>query len=821
VTVRRRPFLDIQTVQSRGFFERGIPRYATQLSLGLLRAGARVAGLGLNPTQPYPHHLPRELAQAPELMWNTAAAVREAQRRGPLLYHALSVFERPDVRPSALPSHVVGTGTPIVCQVYDLIPDVTGLLEPGSDEERFHRVRNRVLAGADFLLALSERTRLDVIERLDFDPERIAVVGAATSDFFRPRRDDEHPRELLARELPRVTRPFLLTVSAWAPHKNTELALDAFAALPPALRRSLQLVVACTLPVQGLVQWEAHAASAGLGRDEVVFTGFVPDAVLRALYQATELCVYPSRYEGFGLPVLEAARCGSLAITSDRAPLTEVLDWPPATFDPDDAGALAALVERALHDEQYRAGLRTAATAAARRHTWDRVVQRTLTAYERVDVPSVSRRRRAPLRVALVGPFPPVRSGVARYNLEVANRLVEHCELDCFVDACDWVHEDIRHEMPASRVQAVGPRRPRGSAAGWFPAHALGRTIDPARYDSVVYTIGNSWFHHDTLALARRYPGVVWFHDVDLVGLYITYADRLLAEDPDAAVEMFRELFARYGARAPELPVTLTDRRWANYEPYRRSGLRLALELACDSRTSIVTSQLAKKLLELDAGPMAPLAPIEVLPLAVPRRPSAPRWETSHRLVITLGRQEDAKQPEMLIDAIAILNRARSVRLAIVGEIRPDHRTRLRHRIATQGLENAVEVTGFVTDREYRRWINRAACAVQLREQSMGEGSAAVGDALAAGVPVVTNIPSCLELPDGTLERLAAGADAEQVAIAVARLLDDADRRHELRDGALRYASSWSVDDVASRLIDVARADSSAPAAPVRERLSA
>src|SRR5262249_55421466 len=148
-----RPFLDIQTVQSRGFFERGIPRYATQLSLGLLRAGAGVAGLGLNPTQPYPRHLPPELSRAPQLTWNTATAVREAQRNGPILYHVLSVFERSDARATALPSHVIGTGIPIVCQVYDLIPDVTGLLTPGSDEERFHRVRNRLLAKADFLIA--------------------------------------------------------------------------------------------------------------------------------------------------------------------------------------------------------------------------------------------------------------------------------------------------------------------------------------------------------------------------------------------------------------------------------------------------------------------------------------------------------------------------------------------------------------------------------------------------------------------------------------------------------------------------------------------
>jgi glycosyltransferase involved in cell wall biosynthesis len=822
VTPRWRPYLDIQTVQSRGFFERGIPRYATQLSIELLRTGASVAGFGLNPNHPFPRHLPPELERAPQLTWNTAAALRAVQQDGPILYHVMSPFERPDVRPSALPSHVLGRGIPIVCQVYDLIPDVTGMLQPGSDGERFHRVRNRVLTDADFLIALSEQTRSDVIEHLQVDPERIAVVGAATSDFFRPPESGERPRELLAHELPRVTRPFLLTVSAWLPHKNTELLLEAFARVRPDLRRSLQLVVACTLPLEGLLRWEAHAAHVGLAPDEVVFTGFVSDAVLRALYQTTELCVYPSRYEGFGLPVLEAARCGSLAITSNRAPLPEVLDWAPATFDPDDAGGLAALIERGLTDTEYQSGLREKAAAAVHRHTWDRVAQRTLAAYERVEAPPARRRRprSSRLRLALVGPFPPVRSGVARYNLAVADRLGRGCDLDCFVDACDWVHDDIAHELPSRRVQAVGPRRPRTSAAGWFPARSLGRTIDPARYDAVVYTIGNSWFHHDTLAVARRYPGIAWFHDVDLAGLYITYAHRLLEDDPPAALTLFRELLARYGSRVPGLTVSMDDQRWAAYEPYRRSGLRLTAELAGNSRTSIVTSHRAQTLLEHDAGPV-PLAPIEVMPLAVPsRRPPAQLRASTPPVVVTLGDEEDAKQRELIVDAIAILNRERRVRLAVVGQIRPDHVDRLVRRIDARGVGDVVDVTGFVTDREYHELIESATCAVQLNSHANGESSAAVGDAFAAGLPVITNVESCLELPDGTVAHVPSPADADAVAREIARVLDDADHRQRLRAGALRYARSWTVDDVVGRLLDIARDDADRMTAS-RHRVSA
>jgi len=176
-------------------------------------------------------------------------------------------------------------------------------------------------------------------------------------------------------------------------------------------------------------------------------------------------------------------------------------------------------------------------------------------------------------------------------------------------------------------------------------------------------------------------------------------------------------------------------------------------------------------------------------------------------VVVTLGREEDAKQRELIVDAIGLLNDERPVRLAVVGQIRPDHLDRLHRRIDTQGVGDVVDVTGFGTDREYHEWIERATCAVQLNSHAGGEGSAAVGDAFAAGLPVITNIASCLELPDGTVAQVPSPADAAAVAREIARVLDDADHRRGLRAGALRYAQSWTVDDVAGRLLEIARND--------------
>src|SRR2546430_11528132 len=91
------------------------------------------------------------------------------------------------------------------------------------------------------------------------------------------------------------------------------------------------------------------------------------------------------------------------------------------------------------------------------------------------------------------------------------------------------------------------------------------------------------------------------------------------------------------------------------------------------------------------------------MPLAVPsRRPAEPLHPSTPPVVVTLGREEDAKQRELIVDAIAILNRERQVRLAVVGQIRPDHLDRLLRRIDARGVGDVVDVTGFVTDREYQ-----------------------------------------------------------------------------------------------------------------------
>ncbi len=471
----RRLFVDIQTIQSVHFGDRGIPRFASEVSRALLAHRAPVAAFALNPLFPWPARLHPELAAAAQLTWNTAGAFRRAAADGPLAYVVISPFEVGRPVQGVLPAHV--RGVPEVVMVHDLIPELVGTYDPHTDWGRVYTLRRRWARQADLLLSPSESTRRDLVEQWDVEAERVAVVGEAASPFFHPPGPGDDPGGTLRATLPAVTRPFVLCVSSSDPHKNTAALIQAWGQLAPSVRAGHQLVVVCKLAHDVRRAWSELARGSGLGDDDVVLTNYVEDTTLRALYQQASLFVLPSQYEGFGLPVLEAAACGCPAITSNTSSLPEILDWPDATFAPTDPEVVAVAIERALTDSAHRAELGAAARRAADRHSWGGVVDRLLRACAGLR----DRPPRPPrLRLALVGGA----SGAAPLVEELAGR----SELDWFTD-----------DPGRDRLRSERPRRP----FRLLPAASLGPSFNPASYDAVL-VLSETGLAPGVLARANR-----------------------------------------------------------------------------------------------------------------------------------------------------------------------------------------------------------------------------------------------------------------------------------------------------------------------------
>jgi glycosyltransferase involved in cell wall biosynthesis len=240
-----------------------------------------------------------------------------------------------------------------------------------------NQVVPRSVARAQHVLADSHATREDLIELYKTPPEKITVLYSGVNPVFRPIAD---PASLAAvrAKYKLGDAPFILAVGTLQPRKNYVRLIQAFAQLP-ITNNQLRLILA------GGQGWLYDSIFAEVERlklqERVVFPGFVDDADLPALYSAASVLAYPSLYEGFGLPMLEAMACGTPVVTSTASCLPEVAGDAALCVPPTDVGALAHALETAVSDESARAELRTKGFARAKEFTWEKAARELVERY--------------------------------------------------------------------------------------------------------------------------------------------------------------------------------------------------------------------------------------------------------------------------------------------------------------------------------------------------------------------------------------------------------------------------------------------------------
>lgn len=225
------------------------------------------------------------------------------------------------------------------------------------------------------ILTVSEHTRREVIGLLGVPPERVVVTPNAARAHFRPPPIGAIDQLRARHGLP---ERFLLYVGTLEPRKNLTTLLEAFAEV--ARRTDATLLIGGG---KGWLYTPIFERLAALGlRDRVRVVGYIDEEELPLWYAAATVFVFPSIYEGFGMPPLEAMACGTPVVTSNTSSLPEVVGDAGIMVDPHDAAALAAALAQLLNDADLRADLRTRGLQRAARFTWNTTAERTLRAYE-------------------------------------------------------------------------------------------------------------------------------------------------------------------------------------------------------------------------------------------------------------------------------------------------------------------------------------------------------------------------------------------------------------------------------------------------------
>jgi glycosyltransferase involved in cell wall biosynthesis len=229
---------------------------------------------------------------------------------------------------------------------------------------------------ADHVIAVSEATRQDLIELYHTPPEKISVLYHGVGAEFMPINTTQ--QQAIRQKYNLSTQPYFISVGTIQPRKNYITLIKAFNQLPPEARALKPLLL-----IIGGRGWHDEATVAAMqAQANIRWLGFVPDTDLPALYRAATALVYPSYYEGFGLPVLEAMVCGTPIISANTSALPEVVGQAGFLVDPHDwLGMAANMAELLLNKELYQR-LSRASLAQATQFSWTTTAQQLLRLYQ-------------------------------------------------------------------------------------------------------------------------------------------------------------------------------------------------------------------------------------------------------------------------------------------------------------------------------------------------------------------------------------------------------------------------------------------------------
>ncbi len=690
----------------------------------------------------------------------------------PDVVHVSSLFE--GYGDDALTSvGILEAGIPNAVTLYDLIPLLYRdhyLADPSV--RSWYERKLEHLGRARLWLAISESSRRAGMDHLNLPEEWVVNVSAAADAMYRPQQLGADAIHAI-RQRYGLTRPFVMYTGGIDYRKNIEGLIRAYADLPAPLRAGYQLAIVCAGGSSQIDALRRESKHRGLAHDEVVFTGFVPDPDLVALYNLCHAFVFPSWHEGFGLPALEAMSCGAAVIGANTSSLPEVIGRTDALFDPRDQNDIATRLHAVLTDAAFRGELKRHGLEQARRFSWDSTARRTLEALERLHADQQARTiacldratARRP-RLAYVSPLPPERSGIADYSAELLPELARHYEIDVIVAQAEVADGWIRANCPVR-------------SAEWFDEHAHD-------YDRVLYHFGNSPFHWHMFGLLERNPGTVVLHDFFLSGA-ITGMD----ESGRAPGAWLEALYRSHGYHAVK--------EWFSPDHGESVPWKYPASLAVLRQANgvIVHSGYSRRLADewYGEGFSTEWTAIPLL-----RRPPEPADRAAIRtsfglddedfLVCSFGMLGPTKLNHRLLAAWLASPLAQDPRchLAFVGENHDgEYGTELQRAISGSGCQR-IHITGFAPPALYRRYLIAADSAVQLRTLSRGETSAAALDCMAHGLPTIVNAHgAAAELPDECILQLPDEFTDAELQAALVRLRREPLLRRTLGVSAARH----------------------------------
>jgi glycosyltransferase involved in cell wall biosynthesis len=613
-------------------------------------------------------------------------------------------------------------GIPTIIIFYDLIRLIfykNYLNDPQA--AKWYESKLEYLSKASLVLAISSSSQRDAINLLGIPANNVVNISGAADPIFQPIAKNTG-LDVMVLSRYGISRSFAMYTGGADYRKNIEGLIIAFAKLPANLLKKYQLVIICKLSTEYRTTLEILVKQNNLTKDDIIFTGYVPDHDLVILYNLCDVFVFPSLYEGFGLPVLEAMSCGKAVIGSNNSSIPEIINFEDALFDPNDPVSIATKLEHVLTDDAFRKTLEKHGLEQSKMFSWKKSALLALDAINELEKNQKEKNAFKPdssslPSLAFVSPLPPERSGISDYSAELIPELAKYYKIDVIVDQDSISDVWINSNCPIRDYV-------------WFK-------LNSHTYDRVLYHIGNSHFHTSMFSSLETIPGVVVLHD-----FYLSHIMHHMEMNDQHTDFFVKSLFHSHG-----------------YTPFIKSKhlkniLEVLWEYPCNldviqNATGIIVHsqysvQLAKKWYGTNAIKNWAVIPM----LKIPAKATDKKLARKHLnindedfVVCSFGIIGPTKLNKRLLDCwlTSSLSKDQKCRLIFVGEYTEGYGQELAKDIENSGFAEQISITGWTELETFKEYLAAADLGVQLRTMSRGETSAAIFDCLNYGLATIAN----------------------------------------------------------------------------------
>jgi glycosyltransferase involved in cell wall biosynthesis len=613
-------------------------------------------------------------------------------------------------------------GVKTVATLYDIIPYIFKekyLGNKAMHKEYMNHIDN--IKKIDKLLAISQSAKNDVVKYINIDSNKVDVIYAGTDDCYTNINLNPETANKL-KETYNINTQYIMCTGGDDDRKNIGDLIVAFAKMPKHLIEQYQLVIACKLSKESQQRYYDIAGKHNV-RDRVILTNFVPLEHLIQLYNLAHVVAFPSKYEGFGLPIVEAMACGTPVLTSNNSSLGEIAEGAAVLVDPflvkDITRGLVEILENTDLDQLKKLGYER-----VKRFSWEKVSEDTLNAIYSLEIEKKKKEEKK--KIAFFTPLPPVKSGISDYSLDIITELSNYFVIDVYIDK-DYTHDC---ELPSG-------------ISVYEHSHF---NVRKKQYDDVIYQMGNSEYHVYMMNYIKQTPGTLVLHDYNLHGLlyHITFNQGNLEKYKKFLYEDFdKEQIDNYVEEVNSGKIPPND-----------------YDLLCNGVVTnyankiIVHSDYAKKLLlqkdiKRNVRKILSYARIEeTVEVKEIRRRLA--IEQDKIVIAAFGHIHETKRIMPILKAFNNLSKQNDqIVLYLVGKPAPGIKSELEQFIKVNNLSNKVIITGYTDLKTFEDYIDATDICLNLRYPYNGETSGSLMRILAKGkCCLVNDLGSFSEIPD-------------------------------------------------------------------------